>query len=76
MSDTCNAARATKRGLAAVVEAAVRDLIGAEAWEAMSPAEQTAAGNVYTGDCEQHLRNTLLSAMSAAGAAHLKADLK
>eukprot|EP00965_Chrysotila_dentata_P213677 6187771-Pleurochrysis_carterae.AAC.2 len=52
MSDTCNAARARKRQLAAVVEAAARDVIGKEKWESnqsMSEKEQAAATRVsYT----------------------------
>eukprot|EP00965_Chrysotila_dentata_P093678 3095886-Pleurochrysis_carterae.AAC.1 len=54
MSDTCNAARATKRRLAAVVEAAAQAEIGKAAWGAMSEAEQAAAVRVHTGDCAQH----------------------
>eukprot|EP00965_Chrysotila_dentata_P104344 3445575-Pleurochrysis_carterae.AAC.1 len=69
MSDTWNAARATKRQLAAVVEAAARDGIGEESGE-----EQGAATRVYTGDCAQHL--IILAAISAAGAAHLEAKLE
>eukprot|EP00965_Chrysotila_dentata_P186524 6158650-Pleurochrysis_carterae.AAC.1 len=42
----------------------------------MSGEEQAAATRVYTGDCAQHLRNIILAAMSAAGAAFLKADLE
>jgi len=76
MSDTCNAARATKRRLATIVEAAAKDSIGTERWEGMSATEQTAAAHVYTGDCAQHVRNIILAAMSAAGASHLKADLE
>eukprot|EP00965_Chrysotila_dentata_P092317 3047062-Pleurochrysis_carterae.AAC.3 len=45
MSDTCNAARATKRRLAAIVEAAAKDSTGADRWESMSAAEQTAAAH-------------------------------
>eukprot|EP00965_Chrysotila_dentata_P086366 2849764-Pleurochrysis_carterae.AAC.1 len=62
MSDTCNAARATKRLLASGVEAAAQAKIGKEAWGAMNEAEQAAAA-----------RNIILAAISAAGAAqHLK----
>eukprot|EP00965_Chrysotila_dentata_P071347 2358132-Pleurochrysis_carterae.AAC.1 len=67
MSDTCNAARATKRRLASVVEAAAQDAVRDEAWAAISAAEQTAKTRVYTGDCAQHMRNIILAAMSAAG---------
>eukprot|EP00965_Chrysotila_dentata_P200350 6179929-Pleurochrysis_carterae.AAC.1 len=66
MSDTCNAARATKRRLAAVIEAAARNGVGRERWEAMSTEEQTVSTRVFTTDCAQHIRNIILSAMSAA----------
>eukprot|EP00965_Chrysotila_dentata_P201491 6180602-Pleurochrysis_carterae.AAC.1 len=42
----------------------------------MSGEEQAAATRVYTGDCAQHIRNITLAAMSAAGAAHVKAELE
>eukprot|EP00965_Chrysotila_dentata_P094821 3136020-Pleurochrysis_carterae.AAC.1 len=76
MSDTCNAARATKRRLVAVVEAAARAQVADEAWERLDAVEQSAAVRVYTGDCAQHLRNMVLSCMSAADAAYLKSDLE
>eukprot|EP00965_Chrysotila_dentata_P170961 5642582-Pleurochrysis_carterae.AAC.1 len=41
----------------------------------MSEAEQAEAVRVHTGDCAQHVRNIILAALSAAGAAHLKAQL-
>eukprot|EP00965_Chrysotila_dentata_P085689 2827047-Pleurochrysis_carterae.AAC.2 len=61
MSDTCNAARATKRKLASMVEAAAEAAIGAEAWAALSSAEQTAAARVYNGNCARHVRNIILT---------------
>eukprot|EP00965_Chrysotila_dentata_P255171 6212125-Pleurochrysis_carterae.AAC.6 len=76
MSDTCNAACATKRRLAAVVEAAAQNATGEATWGAMGEAERAAAVRVYTGDCAQHVRNIILGAMSAAGAAHLKNELE
>eukprot|EP00965_Chrysotila_dentata_P155054 5123475-Pleurochrysis_carterae.AAC.1 len=42
----------------------------------MNETEQAAAVRVYTGDCAQHVRNIILAAMSAAGAAHLKNQLE
>eukprot|EP00965_Chrysotila_dentata_P033420 1112341-Pleurochrysis_carterae.AAC.1 len=42
----------------------------------MGAAEQAAAVCVYTGDCAQLIRNIILAAMSAAGAAHLKEHLQ
>eukprot|EP00965_Chrysotila_dentata_P072749 2404457-Pleurochrysis_carterae.AAC.1 len=47
MSDTCNAARATKRRLTAIVEAATQAEIGEAAWSAMSKAKQAAAVRVH-----------------------------
>eukprot|EP00965_Chrysotila_dentata_P165422 5462918-Pleurochrysis_carterae.AAC.1 len=76
MSDTRNTTRATKRRLACMVEAAVQGAVGADAWAAMSAAEQTAAARVYSGDCAQHVRNIILAAMSAAGSAFLKDKLE
>eukprot|EP00965_Chrysotila_dentata_P031629 1054740-Pleurochrysis_carterae.AAC.2 len=66
VSDTCNAALATKRRLAsAVVEAAAHAEIGAEAWRARSEPEQGKAVRVL-------IRNIILADMTAAGAADRK----
>eukprot|EP00965_Chrysotila_dentata_P011317 369425-Pleurochrysis_carterae.AAC.1 len=42
----------------------------------MAAAEQAGAVRVHTGDCAQHIRNIILGAMSAAGAAYLKEQLE
>eukprot|EP00965_Chrysotila_dentata_P163228 5390906-Pleurochrysis_carterae.AAC.2 len=58
MSDTCDAARGTKRQLAAVAEAAAGAGISEQRWEGtMSVKEQTAAMRVYTEDGAQLLRS-------------------
>eukprot|EP00965_Chrysotila_dentata_P113065 3735795-Pleurochrysis_carterae.AAC.2 len=76
MSDTCNTARATKRLLASLAEAAAREKYSDADWAGMDHAEQEAACTVYTGDCAQHVRNIILNAMSTAGAAYLKIELE
>lgn len=50
MSDTCNAARATKRLVAEMAEAAGRAKIGDAAWEKMSEEEQQQKVKVHLGD--------------------------
>ena len=42
MSDTCNAARCTKRLLGDSIMRAMQEKVGAEAWEAMSVEERNA----------------------------------
>ena len=76
MSDTCNAARAAKRMLASLAEAAARERIGEEAWEAMSDEERDAKCKAYLGDCHGHLRNIIVKAMADAATSHLKVALE
>ena len=66
MSDTCNAARKTKRLLSEVIAQTVQDCLGSEQWSAMSKQEQEAATCVHLHDCWQHLRNIFLASMSRA----------
>lgn len=47
MSDTCNAAEACKRLVAAAAEDAGKGRIGADAWEAMSADEQSSSCKVH-----------------------------
>ena len=65
MSDTCNAARATKRLLAEMAESAGRERIGAEAWEQMSDEERQEKCMCHLGDCHDHMRNIIIKAMAA-----------
>ena len=67
MTDTCNGARCTKRMLAAAIMATIEEKIGKEAWEAMSTEERNEKYMVYRGDCWQHLRNIIVSAMATKG---------
>lgn len=68
MSDTCNAARKTKRLLRELIqkqaEAAHRRDIGDEAWEALSEEEREEKLRVHSLDCHHHLRNIWLGHMS------------
>jgi len=75
MSDTCNAARATKRLLAEMAEKAGRERIGTEAWEGMSEEEREKACKCHLGDCHDHMRNILIKAMAEAATDYLKGEL-
>ena len=72
MSDTCNAARATKRLVAEMAEEAGRVRIGTEAWEKMSEAEREEAVKCHLGDCHDHLRNIIIKAMSTEATNYLQ----
>ena len=72
MTDTCNAARCTKRMLAAAILKAIEEKIGSEAWEAMSAEERNEKYRIYRADCWQHLRNIMIEAMSQAGDTYMK----
>jgi len=67
MTDTCNGARCTKRMLATAIMATIEEKVAKEAWEAMSTEERNAKYKVYRGDCWQHLRNIIVSAMATKG---------
>jgi hypothetical protein len=75
MSDTCNAARACKRLLATMAEAAGQAKIGEDVWAAMSEAERDTTCKAYLGDCHQHLRNIIINAMALKATEHLKVEL-
>lgn len=68
MSDTCNAARKTKRLLVALIgkqaEAAFRREHGDDAWDSLGEEQQEHTMKVYQLDCHQHLRNIWLGHMS------------
>lgn len=68
MSDTCNAARKTKRLLADLIvsqaEAAFRREHGDEVWEGLSAEQREEETRVFQLDCHQHLRNIWLGHMS------------
>ena len=75
MSDTCNAARCTKRLLGEAIMRTMQEKVGAEAWEKMSVDERNAKYRYYRADCWQHLRNILIAAMSDAANTFLKDQL-
>ena len=75
MSDTCNAARATKRLIAEMAEKAGRERIGSEAWDAMSEEERESKCKAHLGDCHDHLRNIIIKAMAAEATDFLKGKL-
>ena len=76
MSDTCNAARATKRLLAEMAEAAGRERIGTEAWSTMPEEEQQRKVKCHLGDCHDHLRNIIIKAMAGEATTFLKDRLE
>ena len=75
MSDTCNAARATKRLLQEAAEAAGRKKVGEAAWAALSEPQREKKCKTFTGDCQSHLRNIIINAMSIKATEHLKEQL-
>ena len=75
MSDTCNAARATKRLLAEMAEKAGRERLGTEAWEKMSEEEREEKVKCHLGDCHDHMRNIIIKAMATAATEFLKDKL-
>ena len=75
MSDTCNGARACKRLLQSMAEAAGAEEIGKESWDAMSVGEREVKCKAYLGDCHQHLRNIIINAMSLKATSYLKEQL-
>lgn len=75
MSDTCNAARACKRLIVEMAEAAGKAKIGEASWEAMSECEREKKCKTYVGDCHQHLRNIIINAMSIKATEYLKSEL-
>ena len=75
MSDTCNAARATKRLVAEMAEKAGRERIGTEVWEKMTQGEREAKCQCHLGDCHDHLRNIIIKAMATAATDYLKGRL-
>jgi hypothetical protein len=76
MTDTCNGARCTKRLLAEVIMQAIKEKVGADAWEAMSEEERDRKYKVFRGDCWQHLRNIMIDAMAAKGDEVVKERLR
>lgn len=68
MSDTCNAARASKKLLATLIAKEVEEHLGPATWQAMSIEEQEAAARTHRHDCWQHLRNIFLAGTSLAQA--------
>ena len=79
ISDTCNAARKAKRLLVELIqsqaEKTLRARMGDAAWDALSNDERAEKLRVHQLDCWQHLRNIMLSEMSAAQTRHVKAEL-
>lgn len=75
MSDTCNAATATKRLVAEMAIQAAKAHIGEEEWDAMDTSERDATHKVWLGDCHQHIRNIIINSMASGATAHLKAEL-
>lgn len=72
MSDTCNAARACKRLVAAAAMTSLKEKIGEEEWAKLSEQQRAAKGNVYIGECQQHLRNIIINSMANKATESLK----
>lgn len=69
MSDTCSAARATRKKIIDMVAAEVERVARDEGtWNDMSDDEKEKATKCYIGDCMQHLRNILIDAMASSAA--------
>lgn len=68
VSDTCNAARRSRKLLADLIAAQVEEHLGANEWANLSEAEQEKAVRTHHVDCWQHLRNIFLAEMSSAQA--------
>lgn len=79
MSDTCNAARKTKRLLTEMIqkeaEAKLSDAHGTEVWDALPEERRSELLRVHKLDCQHHLRNIWLGHMSQRQAAHVQAAL-
>ena len=71
-SDTCNAARATKRLLSCMVELAVQRQVGDEEWARMDSAARSTKCTTWLGDCHGHLRNIIMNAMANGATEFLK----
>jgi hypothetical protein len=76
LTDTCNAARATKKLVAEASMEALKEQVGKDAWEAMSEAQRNAKCKVYIGQCHQHLRNIIINAMQKAAVEELEVQLR
>lgn len=76
MTDTCNAARCTRRLLGDAILTTMQEKVGAEAWDAMSVDERNSTYRFYRADCWQHLRNILIKAMATSSSAYLKDELE
>ena len=76
MSDTCNAARATKRLLVEMAEAAARNEIGEDEWSVLSDADREQRVKAWQGDCDQHMRNIIINAMANGATEHLQVELE
>lgn len=79
MSDTCNAARKTKKLLTGLIqkqaESAFRETYGDEAWESKPDDARTEMLRVYSLDCQHHLRNIWMGHMSVKQAQHVQQEL-
>lgn len=64
VSDTCNAARKSRELLSQMIANQLEEVLGANAWSAMTDSEQQEAVRTHHVDCWQHLRNIFLAAMS------------
>lgn len=71
MSDTCAAAEATKRLIVEMAMSAAKDVVGADAWDALSDGQRDLEYKVWIGDCHQHIRNIIINAMAQGATEHL-----
>ena len=76
MGDTCNTQRKVETLLAELIAEQAKEVIGAEAWAAMSEAERTHSTRVHKLNCWNHMRNIFLNNMSSEMAKHVASELK
>lgn len=80
MGDTCNAARKAKALMTDLIKEQAIEYITQhspdEEWAALTQAARDDKLRVHVLDCHQHLRNIILSHMSAKQAQHVKAELQ
>ena len=74
--DTCNTAQLTKEILTKMIGDEKRIEMGAEAWDALSEAEQVHLCRVHKLDCHNHMRNIFLGPMSKKMSKHVAVELK
>ena len=76
MGDTCNTQQKVERLLGEMVAEQAKEVIGAEAWGAMTEGEQVHATRTHKLNCWNHMRNIFLNNMSSEMEKHVAEELK